>query len=248
MAIILISLLAIFVLVASKNHPEFIFWLLINLYFDPGGYQAVLFDGNIISNINFTDVIFLLCWVPYFSLKNKFVDINEDKYFILFLKYMGIYIFFFILVYGFIIPQINGRSGFVTFLIKSRTYFMGFLLIRPIYIFLIHGMKANIRIIIYIASICLTLYFISLLSGLKLIPIATVDRYKDSGIMRITLWSYGLFDWVFNLALIVLLLKAKIENKKLLYYSGLLMAFSIVLTLTRRELIGRVYSTIIIVL
>jgi hypothetical protein len=125
---------------------------------------------------------------------------------------------------------------------------MAFLLIRPIYFFVKFGMEVQFKIVIYLAAICLTIYFISLISGLKLIPIATGDRYINSGIMRITLWSYGLFDWVLNLSLIVLLLKIKVKNKKLLFYSGLLMAFSIVLTLTRRELLDRVFSLFIILI
>jgi hypothetical protein len=248
MAIILISLLAIFVLVASKNHTAFVFWLLLNLYFDPGGYQGVLFQGNIVVNLNFTDVIFILLWIPYFHLGNNLKNLKGDKYFVLFTKYMSIYMLFFVFVYGFIIPQISGRSDFITFLIKSRTYFMAVLLLRPIYVFIKYGVQTNIQILIYIAAICLSLYFISLLTGLNLIPIATVDRYKDSGIMRITLWSYGIFDWVLNLAVITLLLKSNIKNKRMLLYSGLLMAFSIVLTLTRRELVGRVYSVMIILI
>src|ERR1035437_2102020 len=248
MALILIMLLSIFVLIASRYHPVFTFWLLFNLYFDPGGYQAVLFQGNIISILNFSDIIFLLCWIPYFSLKNRRSVFSEEKYLSLFYKYMVIYLLYFVIVYGFIIPQINGRGDFITFLIKSRLYFMAFLLVRPIYYFVKYGMEDHFKIVIYSAAICLTLYFISLISGLKLIPIATGDRYINSGIMRITLWNYGLFDWVLNLAFIVLLLKIKIKNKRLLFYSGLLMAFAIVLTLTRRELIGRVFSILIILI
>jgi hypothetical protein len=248
MALLIIFLLGIFVLIASKYHPVFTFLLLINLYFDPGGYQTAWFQNNIISVINFTDIIFLLCWIPYFNIKNKTSALKEDKYFSLFYKYISFYMLYFVLVYGFIVPQINGRFSFITFLIKSRTYFMAFLLIRPIYFFVKFGMEVQFKIVIYLAAICLTIYFISLISGLKLIPIATGDRYINSGIMRITLWSYGLFDWVLNLSLIVLLLKIKVKNKKLLFYSGLLMAFSIVLTLTRRELLDRVFSLFIILI
>lgn len=246
MALILIILLGIFVLIVGRYHPVFTFWLLINLYFDPGGYQGVFFQGNVISNVNFADVIFLLCWIPYFNIKNKIIVLKEDKYFNLFFKYMSIYMLYFVIVYGFIIPQINGRTDFLTFLIKSRLYFMAFLLIRPIYFFIKYGLEVYFKIILFTAAICLTLYFISLMSGYNLIPIATGDRYINSGITRVTLWSYGLFDWVLNLALIVLLLKIKIKNKRLLFYSGLLMAFTIVLTLTRRELYGRVFSFIVI--
>jgi hypothetical protein len=247
-ASILVILLTIFVLIASRNHPVFTFWLLFNLYFDPGGYQGVLFQGNIVSIFKFTDIIFLLFWIPYFNLKNRRSVFIEEKYLNLFYKYMGIYMLYFVIVYGFIIPQINDRVDFITFLIKSRLYFMAFLLIRPIYFFVKYGMEDHFKIVVYSAAICLTLYFISLISGLKLIPIATGDRYINSGIMRITLWNYGLFDWVLNLAFIVLLLKIKIKNKRLLFYSGLLMAFAIVLTLTRRELIGRVFSILIILI
>ena len=246
MASVIVFLLAIFVLVASRNHPVFTFWLLINLYFDPGGYQGVWFQGNVISNINFTDVIFILCWIPYFSLRDRKGVFNQDKYFNIFFKWMSLYMFYFVFVYGFIIPQINGRAGFMTFLFKSRTYFMAFFLIKPLYFFVKDGLQVHFKIIVFSSAICLTLYFISLIGGLNLIPIATVDRYIDSGIMRITLWSYGLFDWVLNLAFIVLLLKINTKNKRLLFYSGILMAFAIVLTLTRRELIGRVFSLFLI--
>jgi hypothetical protein len=246
MALVLILLLGIFVLIASKYHPVFTFWLLINLYFDPGGYQTAWFQNNIISVINFDDVIFLLCWIPYFNIKNKLSTTNEDKFFFLFYKYMSIFMLYFVLVYGIIIPQISGRADFTTFLIKSRSYFMAFLLVRPIYFFVKHSLSVQFNIIIYLASICLTLYFISLITGLKLIPIATGDRYVNSGIIRITLWSYGLFDWVLNLAFIVLLLKIKVKNQRLLFYSALLMAFSIALTLTRRELLGRIFILLII--
>ena len=248
MALILIFLLAIYVLIASRYHPVFTFWLLISLYFDPGGYQGVWFEGNVISNINFTDIIFILCWIPYINISSKESNLSGDKYFNLFYRYMSIFMLYFVIIYGYIIPQINGRPDFFGFLIKSRLYFMAFLLIRPIYIFIKNGMVAYFNIIVYSAAICLTLYFLSLISGINLIPIATVDRYIDSGIMRITLWSYGLFDWVLNIALIVLFIKLRIKNKRLLFYSGLLMAFSIILTLTRRELIGRVYSLVIILI
>lgn len=248
MAIILVFLLSIFVLIASRNHPVFTFWLLINLYFDPGGYQMGLFQNDIISRVNFTDIIFLLCLIPYFNIRNKMSVFKEDKYFNLFYKFIGIYMLYFVLVYGFLVPQISGRSDFITFIIKSRLYFMSFILIRPVYYFVKYGMKVHFNIITYLAAICLTLYFISLVSGLNLIPYSKFERYVNSGIMRIYLNSYGLFDWVLNLALIVLLLKIRIKNKRLLLYSGLLMAFTIFLTLTRRELIGRVFNVVIILI
>src|ERR1035437_4507138 len=94
MALILIMLLSIFVLIASRYHPVFTFWLLFNLYFDPGGYQGVLFQGNIISILNFSDIILLLCWIPYFSLKNRRSVFSEEKYLSLFYKYMVIYLLY----------------------------------------------------------------------------------------------------------------------------------------------------------
>lgn len=248
MALLVILLLIIFVLAASRSHPIFTFWLLINLYFDPGGYQLVWFQGNIISIINFTDIIFLLCWIPYLSTGPKKSFFQEDKYFKVFYKLMSLFLFYFVIIYGYIIPQINGRNDFLTFIIKSRLYFMAFLLIKPLYYFVKKGLAINFKLIIYIATICLTLYFVSLLTNINLIPIARGDRYVNSGIIRITMWNYGLFDWVLNLAIIILILKIRIQNKKLLLYSGLLMATSIILTLTRRELVGRVYSVFLLLI
>ncbi len=118
--------------------------------------------------------------------------------------------------------------------------------------FSLRGLKYFYIVTLFIGIICLTLYLITLITGIKLIPIVEMQRYEGADMKRVGLYSYGIFYILFPMALIAYLLSRKISlhlsYRPWLYYGGLLMIITQLITLTRRTQIQVLGSIIILIL
>jgi len=111
-----------------------------------------------------------------------------------------------------------------------------------VYVFALDGLKIFYKNIIVIAAIILTLYWLTLLTGIDFIPVNTLERYKGSGMIRQYLWNYGLFELIYVPAIFFFLLKRKINLEipfyKVLLFVGILMISTELLTLSRRVMVS----------
>ena len=90
---------------------------------------------------------------------------------------------------------------------------------------------------------------ITLFTGIELVYVWRIQR-EGTEMTRITMLSYGLFDLVFPLSLIVYIISKKInlniKYKYWLYYAGIVFLITQIITLTRRTQIDILGALIII--
>ena len=138
------------------------------------------------------------------------------------------------------------------FMIKNRSFTYGFIIFFAVYAFSLRSLHYLYTTTLAVGTICLSLFFVSLITGVSLIPVAQSARYTGDEMQRIGMLGYGMFYILFPLSLITYLISQKInitiKYKNILYYSGIVMLVTLLITLTRRTQIDIIASVIIIIL
>lgn len=234
-----------------RNAPDFWFWLFLNLYFDPGGYIDGYLGGKPFGPLNITDVIIVGIIICTISARINWKVIYGDQLFTKFLFFLLIFSVYYFIVYGGAVPYFHNDFDYLTFLIKNRMYAYGFIILISVYVFSLRDLKYFYTITLSIGLICLSFYMITLLTGFELMFVWDIER-RGTGMTRLMMLGYGIFDLIFPLALTVYLLSRKIsmnlEYKSWLYLGGFLMIITELLTLTRRVQIDLIGTSILIVL
>jgi hypothetical protein len=228
------------------RNPDLSFWLLLNMYFDPGGYISYIND-QYFSRITFQD--FLIIIILYLLINNwKSTFYNDSfKNFLKALFYFGLFYF---IVYGGIVPILHDDFNYPIFLLKNRWVLYGLILMVSVYNFGLRGLKYLYLTTLFTGLVTLILYWLSILTNITLVQYSEFERYYGSAMYRIDLESYGIFYILFPLSVIVLVLSRyinlEISYKKTLYFVGMLMLISLIITLTRRTIID-IIGTVFIV-
>lgn len=256
MLTLLLSGIAVVILISGfiiiiNNRPDFWFWLFLNLYFDPGGYVEGLFDGNLIGPLTTADVFITGILFCIISARINWEGIFSDKFLLKFLIILFFYTLYYFIVYGGIIPLLHDDLNYSTFLIKNRNFVYSLIILVGVYAFSLRSLKYFYIITLIIGIICLSFYLITLSTGFNLIPVWDIER-EGTEMSRLILISYGLFNIIFPLSLIVYILSKKFAIKlnflPLLYIGGAFMVITEVLTLTRRVQIDIIGTLILIIL
>jgi len=248
--IILILIILIPLVLLIQKFPDFFFWFLLMLFFDPGGFFEGYFSSKVIGPINFSDLFFggMIFSIAIVKGRKKVLsfDNNFKRIFIYFIFFQ----FYYIIFYGFIVPLLNNRLDFFFFLQKNRMYFMALPIMYGVYIFAQRSLKIFFKLLIIFSFTILVLYLFTLIIKLPIVPIETMERYTGSGIERISMLSYGLIYWILPLAIIIFYIKQKVRiniiNEKVIYFNAFLMFITYLLTLTRREYL-RIFLTIVLI-
>jgi hypothetical protein len=256
MPIIIVGTIFIFILILGQKYPTIAFWIAFNLLFNPGGYVTHYIGTDLIGRINTTEIIAFFLLLLIMNNFSRSTGIKEDKTFQKLLSLLILFRIYYIAFYGYIVPVMHGYENFSYFLLKSRGVFTQFITLIGFYLFLKKDVKGYYSVVLYSGFICLSLYFVTIVSSLPLIPVNTIERYSGhSQIMRVSMAGYGLFHYTSNWVIIVLFLAGRIRNwkfpkAKLLYITGGMMIVTLLLTLTRRvyvELSFKIFLVAILV-
>jgi len=249
--VLLIALLALVIII--RNKPDIWFWIFLNLFFDPGGYITGFRDGKIVGPLNMRDAFIFGIVICLVSAKINWKVIFEDQQlsrFFLFLLFFSAYYF---IVYGGVAPFIHNDFNYSTFLLKNREFIYGFFILISVYLFSFRSLNYFYSVTLFFGVLCLTLYLITLLTGVELIYVWEFQR-EGTGMTRISMLSYGLFDMLFPISLIVYIVSKKInlniKYRYWLYYAGVIFLITQIITLTRRtqiDILGTVIITVIII-
>ena len=235
-----------------RRKPDLSFWFLVNIYFDPGGYINFYFEGKTFLNLNLSDVAIVLILFCLIAVKTNYKIIYENQFLVKFYKVFFVFAIYFFVFYGFVVPYLNNDLNYVLFLQKNRTFFYYVIILTSAYIFALRGLKYFYLTTLFLCIFILSSFLISLVTGLKIVPIEIYERYSGSEMMRITILSWGLFYILFPLSFILFLfsykIKLNLKYTKLLYFAGMLMIVTLLITLTRRNYIGISSSIFIIIL
>lgn len=158
-------------IIIIRNKPDIWFWIFLNLYFDPGGYVLEHFGGTLIGPLYVSD-IFIFGMV--ICLKTAHVNwkiIFQDLFLRKFLFFLFLFAAYYFIVYGGVVPFFNNDFNYGTFLMKNRYYAYGFIIILAVYVFSFRSINYFYSSTLFFGTICLTLFFITLITGIKLIPV-----------------------------------------------------------------------------
>lgn len=254
--LLLISLLGLvfistFVIIIL-NKPELWFWIFLNLYFDPGGYITGFRDGKLVGPLNISDVFFFGIIICMVSAKINWKVIYRDKLFLNYFLFLSIFSAYYFIVFGGVAPYIHDDFNYVTFLLKNREFIYGFFILISVYLFTLRDLKYFYSVTLFFGVIILSLYMITLFTGIELVFVWRLQR-EGTEMTRISMLSYGLFDFVFPIALIAYIILKKInldiKYKYWLYYAGIVFLITQIITLTRRtqiDILGAVFIITII--
>jgi len=239
-------------IIIIRQHLDFFFWLFLNLFFDPGGFVSGFMGGNVFGRFNLADVVIVGIIICLASKKIDWKIIFNDRFFLKFLKLFSVYALYYFIVYGAVAPYLHNDLNYSTFLLKNRNFVYGAIILISVYVFSLRGLKYFYSITLFVGIICLSLYWITLLTGINLVPVNEVERYRGSGMMRISMSGYGYFYSLFPISIITYILsrkqKFRLKYKKYLYYGGMLMTLTLLITLTRRVFVDIVGTIIIAIL
>ncbi len=251
---IIVLIITFAAMLIVRNKPDLWFWLFLNLYFDPGGYVEGFMGGTLLGPLHITDVFLsgmVLCMI-YARINWKTIFL--DKSLRIFLSWLSIFGVYFLIVYGGIVPYIKNDFNYPTFLIKNRLFIYGFIILVAVYAFSLRSLYYFYTTTLAVGTIGLSLYLITLLAGINLLPVEQETRYAGDDMMRIYMVNYGIFYLIFPISLITYLLSRKypvnLNYKSWLYYSGIIMLVTLLITLTRRtqiEIIGMAVIVTIII-
>lgn len=248
--IFLAVLLAVIYLI--KRNPDLTFWFFLNIFFDPGGYISYHLGGKLLSRLYISDIAIVPIIFCLFAVNTKYVIIYKDQFFVNFLKVFLIFALYFFIFYGAVTPYINNDLNYILFLQKNRSFLYYIIILISVYVFTMRGLKYFYFTTLFIGFIILSAFLISLITGSNIIPIELMERYEGSEMMRITIYSWGMFSILFPVSFIIILLsrriKSKIKYRKLLYIAGMLMVMTLLITLTRRNFIVIPGTILIIIL
>ncbi|MBS4034549.1 MAG: hypothetical protein KGZ85_08800 [Ignavibacterium sp.] len=242
-------------IIIIHNKPDFWFWLFLNLYFDPGGYIRGYLGGALIGPLNMSDIFIVGIVICLISARVNWNLIGKDKLFVNFLSMLIIFGVYHFVIFGGIVPYYKDDLNYFSFLIKNRIYIYGIIIFVSVYAFALRNLNYYYTITLSVGIICLTAYWITLTTGINLIPVVELKRYSgkvDTGMTRLGIYSFGIFYQLFLLALICFLLtqkeKIKLYYKTWLYYGGILMVMTALVSLTRRLQIDILASVLLVII
>ena len=252
--IIVLAIIGFPILKFNWEKPDISFWIYLNLYFDPGGYVSGFLGGNIFGRFNITDIIIVGIVFSFIAMKPNFSVIKKNHLFKQFISVLFIYLVYYFFVYGYITPGIHKDLNYPIFLLKNRNIIYGLIILFATYFFSLRNLMYFYSVTLFFGVISLSLYILTIITGVNFVPVVRFARYSGSGMIRIAMTSYGMYYYLFSLSIIVYMLswigKLTFKYKKLLYYAGILMTFTMLITLTRRvilDVIGTILLAIMII-
>jgi hypothetical protein len=234
-----------------KRYPDLSFWLLVNIMYDPGGYLNYYYEGKLLGLFYMTDIVIFPIIFCLYVINANYKIIFKDQFLIKFLKVYAIFVAYYFIFYGGIIPYLNDDLNYALFLQKNRTFFYYIIVLLSTYIFALRGLKYFYITTLITGFIILSAFLVSLVTHIDIVPISLEERYEGSEMMRIGLYSWGLYSMLFPIAFIIFLfsrkIKLNINYKRIAYITGMLMAVTLLVALSRRNFIS-IPGTLLIII
>lgn len=230
----------------SYFEPDFMFWVAVTFFLDPGGYIQTFLSRDMIGGLQLWDVQFMLLMVPLISPRVKiqqYFDHKDNR--IIFFILLSFTVIYHVFVYGYVMAE-GSFNTLYDFLQYERLTIVGFLSVIPAYIFFRRSYRKMIRFAFITSVLISFLYVATLLTGFDLIPIITMERSLGVTEQRLVLASYGYAWWFIPAAFTILILKVKVQKRLWIYFVAAIIIMAITLTLTRRSIVEVVYVALLV--
>ena len=221
-----------------RELTDYLFWTVFIIFTNPGGMLEAFGEDRGDGGINVTDFLFVILFGLYVTVfYKKDIGFNVDYNNVV--KYLIIFLIYYFVVFGFFVPIFKESFNFsISFLIiKSRQTVYSVVLFIMVYTFFIRSYSIFLRIFIFSSILIISLFIVSLFTGIEILPIARVNR-GFINIDRIVLDSYGLMLLLIPMGTVVLTFKINFKGKKYILIGFGLMFLVLLLSLTRRYIFG----------
>lgn len=225
----------------GKSKYEFIdylFWFFFILFTNPGGIFAALGeDTSSTGTVDSFDFIFFLLLGCYISISYKSrIKTRTYKKLTFYLIIFGLY---YLIIFGFFIPTFKETPGYSTFqfIKKSRKTIYSLLIFAMVYRFYLRSSVLFFKTLIISSIIVLSLFLITVLTGIKILPVSTASRGFVK-VDRMFIAEEGLMILLILMGSILIVFKNNLKWKKLIILSYFMMFVNFVLSITRRDIIG----------
>ena len=230
---LLLVLLLLFIIMSKK--PMFYQWLLLILMVDPTGHLQRYFNKEILGGIEINDIIFVIIVFSFFIVGNYNIkDYFNNKTASGIFKVLFIFFIYRLIVYGYLVPPVSGPDEYFRyFFIRERGTLFAFLIIIPVYLIALKNLKTYFYIILFLGSLTVTLYVVSIITHVEIIPSDTMIRYHGESVLRQFMYGYNMTFLLISLSIVVYLSKIKIRYKGLLFIGGVFSIIVILISLTK---------------
>jgi hypothetical protein len=224
----------------SRKPLDYLFWISLILYTNPGGILQALGASEDASGIGPNDVIFVglvACFILDFN-KHAFI---RDKVFLDILKFLCIFLAYYLIFFSFFVPQFKNypNYNFLQTMIKVRYAIMHVALVLMIYHFYLRSYKLFLSIFLYSSIIVLILFLFTVFSGNEILPTKSRPR-RFVAIDRLFMYSYGLVPILMSMGTVMLVFRFKINHRVTVIAGYILMFVAWILALYRRQILGAI--------
>lgn len=225
-------------LLAVRRWPDHLFWIVIVLLFDPTGHLTVYFGKEALSGFYYRDFLFALAFTPFLAPGVNKKELLSFKPLWVLLGVQILFLLYHVFIFGYWQPGRGWGYVFRYVLIRERMTVFGFLLIIPVFMMARRKLSVFVDVLVVTSLIVYLLYFISVISGVELLPLWQAERYRGTGILRYLMFSSGLSDMLVPLSFFILARKIDYRYRNFLFIATLLMLLAVMLSLTKSSYIN----------
>ncbi|HKK68563.1 MAG TPA: hypothetical protein VJ946_10135 [Bacteroidales bacterium] len=236
--IILFLAIAIAGFLVIQRWPDYAFWVIILLLFDPSGHLSEYFGKESLGGFYYRDFLFALAFLPLFSTQVSKRGLFSYKPFLIVLGVQLLFLLYHIFVFGYLQPGKGWGYVFRYVIVRERMSVLGFLLMIPVFVMACRNLRVFVDVLVWSSLVIYFMYFFTILTNVELMPVWQAERYQGSGIMRYLMYSSGLTDMLIPLAFFVFVRNVIYRYSKVLYVSVTLIVIATLLSLTKSSYIN----------
>lgn len=236
--IILLLSIAVAGYLVIQRWPDYAFWVIILLLFDPTGHLSVYFGKESLGGFYYRDFLFGMAFLPLLSPQVLKRGVLNYKPFLIVLGVQILFVLYHIFVFGYWQPGKGWGYVFRYVIVRERMSVFGFLLIIPVFVMARRNLRVFVDVLVWSSLVVFLMYFFTILTNVDLMPVWQAERYRGSGIMRYLMFSSGLTDMLIPLAFFVFLRNVNYRYSKVLYASVVLVVIATLLSLTKSSYIN----------
>ncbi len=213
--------------------PDYAFWIIILLLFDPTGHFSVYLGKDSLGGFYYRDFLFAMAFLPLLSSGVGVKAAFSYRPFLILLGVQLLFLLYHLFIYGY--WQTGNGWGYLLryVVVRERMTVFGFLLIIPVFVMARRNLSFFLDLLVLSTVVIYILYFVTILTGMDLIPVWQAERYKGSGILRYSMMSTGLTDMLVPVAFFVLARKVPYGFKNMLFAGVAMVIMASLLSLTK---------------
>ena len=225
-------------LVLVNRWPDYFFWIVIVLLFDPTGHLNVYFGKEALGGFYFRDFLFALAFMPFLSSRVKRNGLLGFNPLLVLLGVQVLFLLYHVFVFGYWLPGKGWDFVFRYVLIRERMTVFGFLLIVPVFMMARRNLSVFVNVLVVTSIVVYLMYFVTVTTNFDLLPLWQAERYRGTGILRYLMFSSGLSDMLIPLSVFVFARRIDYRYRNLLFGAVVLMLLSVLLSLTKSSYIN----------